>query len=68
MQTKFILNRKRYSITKAKMDKLQRVACGFISLKFSALENLQTGAREQEGIFKIKQIILKFERRNALWL
>lgn len=50
------------------MDKLQRVACGLISLKFSALENLHTGAREQEGIFKIKQIILKFERRNALWL
>lgn len=42
------------------MDKLQRVACGLISLKFSAPENLQTGAGEQEGIFKIKQIILKF--------
>lgn len=37
------------------MYKIQRVACGLISLKFSvsfsAPENLQTGAGEQEGIF-----------------
>lgn len=50
------------------MYKIQCVACGLISLKFSAPENLQTGAGEQEGIFKIKQIILKLKCRNTLWL
>lgn len=40
------------------MDKLQRVACGLISLKFSAPENLQTGAGEQEGIFKLNKLYL----------
>lgn len=50
------------------MYKIQRVACGLISLKFSAPENLQTGAGGQEGIFKIKQIILKLKCQNTLWL